>query len=63
MNKQKGEEGVHSVELSLHNNTYYIFDDNKVYSNVFHSIDLHPKVIFYKKTMVDEPLVAESILL
>jgi len=59
MNQEKGEQGVHSVELSLHQGTYYIFNDSQVYSTSLDSVDYHPKVIFYKK--VTPIIAAEAV--
>jgi len=50
LNQQKGEKGVHSVELSKHGDSYYEFNDFNVWEVDFRDIRYHPKLLFYKRS-------------
>ena len=50
MNKYKGEKGYHSVELVSMKKDYYIRNDEKKVRRVdIESVDLHPRLLFYKR--------------
>jgi len=49
MNVKKGENGVHSVEISRHDNLYYEFNDFVVKDIRLEDINYHPKLLFYKR--------------
>jgi len=50
LNQQKGEKGVHSVELSKHGGSYYEFNDFNVWEVELRNIRYHPKLLFYKRS-------------
>ena len=50
MNKYKGEKGYHSVELVREKEGYYIRNDEKKVKRVsIEYVDLHPRLLFYKR--------------
>ena len=51
LNFEKGEKGVHSVEISRHGDLYYEFNDHHVKKIHLEGVQYHPKLLFYKRTL------------